>query len=51
MVDLIIHAYVARNLYLLGEKGAEIYLQLYGRGISEGEVVNLARKAEIEGYQ
>lgn len=42
---------LARNLHILGEKGAEIYLKLYGRGISEGKVVNLARKAEIEGYQ
>lgn len=42
---------IARNLHLLGEKGAEIYLKVYGRGISEGKVVNLAIKAEIEGYQ
>ena len=42
---------LARNLHILGEKGAEIYLELYGRGISEGKVVNLAIKAEIEGYQ
>lgn len=42
---------LARNLHLLGEEGAEIYLKLYGRGISEGKVVNLAIKAEIEGYQ
>jgi hypothetical protein len=42
---------IARNLHILGEEGAEIYLKLYGRGISEGKVVNLAIKAEIEGYQ
>lgn len=42
---------LARNLHLLGEEGAEIYLKLYGRGISEGKVVNLAIKAEIEGFQ
>ena len=40
-----------RNLHLLGEKGAEIYLKLYGRRISEGKVVNFAIKAEIEGRQ
>jgi len=40
-----------RKLHIQGEKGAEIYLKLYGRNISEGKVVNLAIKAEIEGYQ
>lgn len=40
-----------RRLHLQEEKGAEIYLKLYGRNISEGKVVNLAIKAEIEGYQ
>jgi hypothetical protein len=40
---------IERNLHSLKEKGADIYLELYGRGISEGKVVNLAIKAEIEG--
>ena len=40
-----------RDLHLSGEKGAETYLRLFGRGISEGKVVNLAIKAEDEGYK
>jgi len=42
---------ITRNLHNLGEQGAEIYLKDYGRNISEQKVVELALKAEIEGYR
>lgn len=39
------------GLHKLGEKGAEIYLLKYGKGIGEKKVVHLAIKAEIEGHE
>lgn len=39
-----------RGLHLLGEDGAAIYLKDYGRNIGEQKVIQLALKADLEGY-
>jgi len=41
---------IPEKLHLLGEDGAIIYLTRYGRRISEQKIVQLALKAEFEGY-
>lgn len=38
------------QFHLMGRRGAETYLDFYGKGIGVPKVVNLALKAEIEGY-
>src|SRR6266542_3114063 len=40
-----------RIFHILGEKGAEAYLSMFGRGIGEKKVVDFAIKAEIEECQ
>lgn len=41
---------VPYSFHLMGEHGAEAYLVKFGRNIGEDKLVNLARKAETEGY-
>jgi hypothetical protein len=41
---------VARGLHKMGAKGANQYLSDYGKGIAAPKVVNLAIKADQEGY-
>lgn len=39
------------GMHELGERGAHVYLERFGKGIGEKKAVHLAMKAEIEGYQ